>query len=112
MQVAINKAQRWGAENGLTFGTAKTVVVVFSHARNPTKFFPKLKINGTILEYSDTVKYLGVTLDTKLTFKQHIKNKCKQAIRLLHNLKNAIGKLWGPSLTSMKWIYHLSLIHI
>ena len=36
MQVAINKAQRWGTENGLTFGVAKTVVVVFSLKRNPS----------------------------------------------------------------------------
>ena len=54
MQAAINKAQRWGTENGLTFGAAKTVVVVFSHKRNPTKNFPKLKLNGIPLEYSKT----------------------------------------------------------
>ena len=66
MQVAINKAQWWGTENGLTFGVAKTVVVVFSHKRNPSKNFPKLKLNGIALDYSETVKYLGVTLGSKL----------------------------------------------
>ena len=49
LQIAINKAQRWGKENGITFGAAKTVVVVFSHKRNPTKLFPKLKLNARLL---------------------------------------------------------------
>ena len=99
MQVTINKAQRWGSENGLIFGVARTIVVVFSNKQEPLKDFSQLTLGGTPLEYSEMVKYLGITLDSKLTF------NCKQAKRLLYSLKNAIGKLWGPSLSSMKWFY-------
>ena len=42
----------------------KSVAVMFSRSR---KTFPeKLVLEGKVLEYQTTVKYLGVTLDKKL----------------------------------------------
>ena len=32
----------------------------------------ELRINGILIEKSDSVKYLGVTIDSKLTWRQHI----------------------------------------
>ena len=51
------------------------------------------------------MKYLGITVDCKLSFKQHIIDKSKKAIRILNAARNAIGKLWGPGLKQMRWIY-------
>ena len=51
------------------------------------------------------MKYLGITLDCKLSFKQHIIEKSKKAIRILNAARNVIGKLWAPGLKQMKWIY-------
>ncbi len=56
------------------------------------------------LEYSDTVKYLGILLDRKLTFGAHIRDTAKKATRLLHCYKTSVGQLWGPSLFLMRWI--------
>ncbi len=49
------------------------------------------------LDYSDTVRYLGILLDGKLTFGPHIREKAKKAIRLLYQFRTSIGQLWGPS---------------
>ncbi len=57
------------------------------------------------LVYSDTVKYLGILLDSKLTFGPHIRDKTKKAIRLLYRFKTSVGQLWGPSLFLMKWVF-------
>ena len=105
MQRAINKANAWGLSKGLTFSHEKTVAVIFSHKRNPTGLFRNLKLGNNDLSYENQVKYLGVTLDCKLTFKQHIIEKSKKAIRILNAARNAVGKLWGPGLKQMKWIY-------
>ena len=50
-------------------------------------------------------RYLGVILDSKLLFKRHIIEKTKKAVRLLNMIRNAVGKLWGPSPKAMKWMY-------
>ena len=47
----------------------------------------KLKINSIKAEASDDVLLLGVTIDKKLTFKQHVENLCRKAQYKLHGLR-------------------------
>ncbi len=56
------------------------------------------------LIYSDMVKYLGVLLDSKLTFGPHIREKVKKVIRLLYYFKTSVGQLWGPSPYLTRWV--------
>ena len=37
-----------------------------------------LDINGNIIESTDTVKLLGVTIDSKLNFRDHVTHVCKK----------------------------------
>ena len=104
MQPALNKAKKWGEQNGLSFAATKTVVVLFGHSRKRLRL-PCLAMAGVPLEYSKEAKYLGITLDHKLTFKTHIRNKCNKATRLLMATRKAIGQFWGPTLQATKWIY-------
>jgi ribonuclease HI len=103
-QTAVNKAVDWGKANGLTFGAAKTITVLFRGSGKITLPRP-LRIDGQTIDYSDTVKYLGITLDNKLTFSYHINEKIRKAKGLLMKIKLAIGQLWGPSPALMRWTY-------
>jgi hypothetical protein len=103
-QKAVDKAVDWGHKNGLTFGAAKTVIVLFK-GRGKCKMPKPMKVDGITIEYSKTVKYLGITLDDKLTFNEHIKDKVKKGKGLLMKTKQAIGQLWGPSPELMRWSY-------
>ncbi len=96
-QEAISKALDFRCENGLEFGANKAEVVVFTHKRLNTLGLPCLHMANRDLIYSDTVKYLGVLLDRKLTFGPHIREKMKKATRLLYRFKTSVGQLWGPN---------------
>ena len=42
----------------------------------------KLKFNSVVISESDTVKLLGITIDNKLTFNEHINNLCRNQCNL------------------------------
>ncbi len=103
-QKAVDKAAQWGITNGLTFSETKTVVVLFTRKR---KFHMpnEIQLNGKSISYSNDVRYLGVQLDSKLTWKKHIELKVRSAKIQLHKIRNAMGKLWGAPPNMMKWAY-------
>ena len=107
MQTAINSTMDFGAQENLIFNPQKTKTMFF-HRKNKFKFPKKLKMSGVEIEYSDYVKYLGVTFDTRLRFNKHIENKLVKAKKHLMLLRNAITTTWGPSKGSkvgVQWHY-------
>ena len=46
-----------------------------------------------------------MTLDSKLSWNEHIDQKCKKAKGILMQCRRAIGPCWGFSPKTMKWIY-------
>ena len=96
--------ERWGISNKLSFAPQKTVVVMFHNKRKLPKL-RQLKFKNTSLPFSDEVKYLGVTLDSRLRYDRHISEKVKKARGLLYKVNNSIGKLWGPLPSLMRWAY-------
>jgi ribonuclease HI len=106
MNKALNKACKWATEKGLKLSPEKTIVMLSS---KKTKTFKepknKVKVYGKPVEFSNSATYLGVIIDKKLTWTEHLNHKIKQAKRLLFKIRSAIGKLWGPSPEAMLWAY-------
>lgn len=68
----------------------KTEVIIFSK-KYKKEIIEKVVINDLELDIKKSVKYLGVHLDSKLSFSEHIKqtrSKSYAAISALHNLMN------------------------
>lgn len=95
MQHAVNKAVKWGKENGLTFEPKKTEVVMFTRKKVDWSSLPKLEMGDRKLPFSRAAKYLGITLDSRLQWSDHLNNRILKAKRLLYKVRNAAGSLWG-----------------
>jgi hypothetical protein len=103
-QKAINVSVGWAKEMGVEFSDEKTVVMLFTNKRSSSyQIASGLKIYGPEIPFSKTAKYLGVTLDDKLSWRPHIENKIKKAKRTLMAIRSVIGKSWGPSAKCAKW---------
>jgi hypothetical protein len=82
----------------------KTVAVIFTNRRKfPTS--TKLRLYGEEIEFSESVKYLEVLIDSKLSWKPYIEEKIKKAKKALFAARSTIGKIWGPSPKYAKWAY-------
>ena len=106
MQQGLEKVQKWAEEQKLLLSPSKTVAMIFHRKSKKTFIQPKnLKLNGVEIEYSQSTKYLGILLDTKLCWKNHIEMKIQKAKRHLMMLKQSIGIRWGPQPKALKWAY-------
>ena len=113
-QTSLNLAIEWGAQNGLSFCPKKTTVVFFTRKYNfHKKVLPKvkkIKMGGVEIKPSQSMTYLGVILDQKLTWCLHINTKVAKAIKWLAILKPAIDNIYGLSPARMLWIYKQILL--
>ena len=104
VQEYFNKFQIWSNKWGLRISTTKTTAVVFSHQREDERGI-KMMVGEVPIKLEKSVKFLGVILDKKLTWKEHIENvieRCKTRINLLRALS---GTDWGSSKKTLLMLY-------
>ena len=94
----------WGARCNLKFNPEKTVAVLFT--RKQTRPSVALTFEGQKLRYSKTVVYLGVTLDSKLTWKPHVDAKITKAKKLLASISSLVTGAHGPNPKLMRWAFN------
>ena len=104
MQQCINGVMESSQSNGFKFSLLKTKAVHFTdlpgqHVVNP------LYLGAHEIKYENTMKFLGLVWDNKLTFWNHIdyiKNKSKKALDLLKTLSSVH---WGSDQEVIMRVY-------
>lgn len=105
MNNALKVVEAWCAENGLSVNPTKTELVLFTNKRN-LGMYQLPSLFGTQLSLSDEVKYLGITLDSKLNWAKHLDNKIKKATISFWQCRKMIGKTWGLTPKTTLWLYN------
>ena len=93
-QTYLGELVNWLNSNRLALNVSKTNFVLFPAKNKPLKSVTII-INGQAIEQKDYVKYLGVLIDSKLSFKQHmivVTKKIPRAIGLLNKLRHYVSK--------------------
>ena len=72
LNVELEKLSIWLKANKLSLNAKKTYYLVFHRARIKTNIKADVIMNGTLLIRANQVKYLGVIIDHKLNWVQHI----------------------------------------
>lgn len=94
IQNTISRMETWGNQNGFTFSTEKTKVMLFTRRTTPQTVAP-LQLNGTILAAVNQHRFLGLIFDTRLTWKSHIEHLRADCSRRLSILKVLSHHQWG-----------------
>lgn len=109
LEPAFGQVNKW-MDNGLTLSAHKTEAIVFTNRWSRNKM--KVKCGGVTINSSNAIKYLGLTLDSKLNFIEHanvtytkVSNTIKQLGYILPNLGGA--KQWRRRLLGNVAISHI-----
>ena len=97
MQRGISKIAKWARENGFTFSKSKTVMMKFYKTHAPV-LKPKIYLDNNLIPEVDTLKFLGLVWDPKLTWIPHItqlKDRCMKTINLL---RIVTSQSWGADM--------------
>ena len=103
----MTHVKHWIDANKLTLNVKKTHYIIFARSRKKIQVIPNLKINNVTLNRVYNTKFLGVTLDSNLSWKPHIQcmvQKISKQCGILYLTRNKLNT------TSLKLVYQ-SLIH-
>lgn len=108
MQRALDLVGEWCTSKSLRVNPNKTEMVLFTRKR---RFIIKRpSIYGAELSFSSEVRYLGVTLDSKLSWKSHITKQARKATVTFWACRRMFGQTWGLKPRMVRWIYTAILV--
>lgn len=104
MTRALGLVERWCLTEGLNVNPDKAEMVVFTRKRRLGQM-PEVNLFNQTLRCSGSTKYLGIIIDSKLTWKEHLSSKIKKANNTLWACKRAFSNTWGLKPKIHHWIY-------
>lgn len=103
MQAALRLISRWCERWGFFLSSAKSAAMVFKRGRSLNDL--QLKIRNQSIPQVQTFKYLGILLDTRLTFHAHIEQLRTRCLQRMNILKCVSGSTWGADRKSLTLLY-------
>ena len=101
----LNNIKSWCTSKGLRLSGVKSTAILFTNKQDRLLDRP-LTVDGSNIPQVNSTVYLGVTLDSKLSWGPHIMKKSDSAVGNLQACKRAVGVTWGISPSGIKWIYN------
>ena len=103
LQEDLNMLAEWETKWGMAFHSQKCSVLNLTRSRIPIRFNYRLK--GHILELQDSTKYLGVDLQSSLSWKNHIDRISKKANSMLGGFATQ-SEVMKRGYKSQRLLYH------
>ena len=104
LQGAITSVSDWALKHGFVFSAEKTVALHI-HPGRVREGNPHLSIMGQPIEFAPSARFLGLTIDDRLSWKPHITALKANCNRKLNVLKCVSGKTWGADRKALLLIY-------
>lgn len=111
LERAVDVTATWMRQRQLTISSTKTKIMINKSPPRQHHRDINIRINGQLLEITDNYRYLGLIIDRKLNFAEHVKHACKKAIKVAMALRRKIQSTWDTDFTeSMTTIYNCAIV--
>ena len=105
LQISINNLIKWGHSTGFKFSSTKTVAVHFCRKRNPHPD-PTLILDQIPISFKDSTKFLGITLDRRLTYVPHLQDTKDRCLKAMNILKVISRTRFGGDRKTLLLLHH------
>ena len=105
MQANINGISEWSKKWKMVLNSDKTQMMILTLDKKDSDWIPKLELEGKVLEVVKEYRFLGVTIDSKLTFSSPVKNVIDKGKKRNKIMRCLAGKDWGRSSDAMQALY-------
>jgi len=103
--IEISKINLWSKSNKIDFNEAKSKTMLISRRKRKETKEIKIFLNNKPIEQVTTMKYLGVIIDEKLKFSQHISYAADKCAKLIFSLSKSAKIHWGLKHEALTTIY-------
>ncbi|CAI6345322.1 unnamed protein product [Macrosiphum euphorbiae] len=104
LQTALKALSDWSSITGFKFSPAKTHCIIFNNKKK-NETIHHVYLNNTKIEYTESIRILGMIFDSKFTWVPHLKNlknECKKRMKVIKTLAH---NTWGSEKNSLLTIY-------
>jgi len=101
----MSKISSWAKENKTHFNEQKTKVMLLSRRKRRERKDLEIFLNYKLLKQVNLLKYLGIILDRKMTFREHINDMKEKCTKLIFTLSKSAKRNWGLSHEALRTIY-------
>jgi hypothetical protein len=105
----MSKITKWPKENKLHFNDQKSKFMLILRRCKERKAI-YIHLNNNHLEQADKAKYLGIIIDSKLKFNEHIKYITDRYTKLIKALSKSARINWGLRHEALKTIYNGAIL--
>ena len=97
----------FNSDHRIMLSCTKSVRVLFEKRKSNRLKPQDVTYNGQVIPSSSSVKFLGITFDSALTFRSHFRTVASLARHRLLKLNSIFSKPYGPSTSSLIRLYNL-----
>jgi hypothetical protein len=105
LSTILEKAQQWASTHVSVFALDKFQLTHFTRTRKSIDTDAPILTEWGEIKPATTCKYLGLTMDTKLKWMEHVEIIKQKATRTVHTLSSLGSSTWGIRLQDMCKLY-------
>jgi hypothetical protein len=106
----MSKITAWSKENKVDFNEEKSKAMLISRRKRKEVKHIQMYLNNKPLEQVTTMKYLGIIIDDKFKFSQHISYAVDKCAKLIYSLYRSAKISWRLKREALKKIYKSEIL--
>ena len=108
----LNKTAAWAKNYKIDFNEDKSTAMLVSRRKRKERKEINVLLNYKLLKEVNKIKYLGIIMDNKFTFSQHISYAAEKCTKLIYSLSKS-AKIWrGLRYEVLKTMYKGAILPV